>query len=332
MACPQDIAVSPQRARKPSKPRRTAPRTKWRPLDVKARAEQPGETRRRCAYAALCICVLPPLCALLLLPFFYRKSNAAVLSLTELEGSHIYCLPEYEEVLASGEDPAWYEWMRMADPRQCLAPDLRAGFSRFSHYRPHYAAAACPQYQSTKPARQPLYHELFALISPQSPRTLVNEQLNLLWQRQNSLARPALPLRLKPTVHRPVWRLIDGTPVAVAEAPVFPEEVLAYWRDADTRTRLAERPRGASSEASGQTLLELQVPPGVSLPRLSASDPHDWEPPLVVPRIVLRRSCGDGRLDQAAMEALRVLLAERSEAMQSAPPGNHLLIADWSCW
>ena len=270
--------------------------SEWRGLNVRESARLHGELPRRVFSAAMLICVLPPLCALLLLPFFYRKSNAGVLVSPEgLERSQVYSLPEYEAVVADGQDLSWYEWVRLADPRQCLLPDWSAGFSRFNQFRPEYSAAQFPRHQSTKPARQPLYHELFALITPQSPKTLANEQVNLLWQKQNSLVQNTLPLKLTPSVHRPVWRFADGTPIAEAEAPVFPAATLDYWRNPDTRGRLAERMREAGDGTIGQTVLELQVPPGVKLPRVAPMSSDGLEAPMVVPRVVLRRSCGDGR-------------------------------------
>ena len=335
-AAPSELKVSADvasvaHAKQSPKPRRQE-HIHWHSLNVMGRDSQPGETRRRYFAAAVLICVLPFLCGLLLLPFFYRKSNAATVSTTVLAGSQIYSLPEYEEVLASNGDVAWYEWMRLADPRQCLLPDSRAGFSRFNHFQPHYAAAAFPQYQTAKMTRQPLYHELFALISPQSPRTLANEQVNLLWQRHYSLMPNELPLQLKPSVQRPVWRLADGTPLIESEAPILPADALEYWKDENTQKRLAEHLRNSFSEMNGQTVLELRVPPGVTLPRMSSQESRDWEPPLVVPRVVLRRSCGDARLDHAAVVALRNLLEQRSSAIQTASPGNHLLLVDWTCW
>ena len=307
--------------------------SEWHVLNVSEVARPRGELLRRFLSAAVLICILPPLCALMLLPFFYRKTNAGVIVTSEeLDHSWVYSLPEYEEAVASGKNLSWYNWVRLADPRQCLLPDWRAGFSRFNQFQPQYAAEGFPKYQSSKTARQPLYHELFALISPQSPKTLANEQVNLLWQRQNSLMQNAIPLKLKPSVHRPVWQFSDGLPIAEDEAPVLSAEALNYWRAPETRKRLGERMRDAADGTIGRTLLELQIPPGVKLPRVTATSSDSLEAPLVVPRVVLRRSCGDGRLDQAAIEALRVLLGRRSTAVQTAKPGSHFLSVDWSCW
>ena len=302
----------------------------WQPLFVAPRLAKRGEFLRRMIWSAVVLCLLPPLCVLLLLPFFYRKSTAIPFSSLDFEGSRIISMPEYDEVANDWHGAKFYDWIRLEDPRQYLLPDTRAGFSYFLRFQPKYTAASFPVYHSSKPQTQPQYDELFSRIAPQFPRTIVNEQIHRFWQHQPTAKIEAgtASLQQTPGAKRPVWRLADGTAIPPSEEPVLSNDALEYWKNPQTRTNLAKIFRNEP----GWTVLELQVLPSATLPRLTTAGALSDEPRIAVNRVVLRRSCGDIRLDQAAVEALRQLLDRQGSAMGTAPIGNYPLQVDWSCW
>ncbi|MBO4619365.1 MAG: hypothetical protein J5654_04580 [Victivallales bacterium] len=285
-----------------------------------------GEVLRRMLKTAVVIVVLPILCVLLLLPFFYRNNNAQSAVSLEFAESQIYSLPEYDE--ASDTKSSLYEWLRFKDPRQFLLPDTHAGFSKFLQFEPHYAAAAFPVYQSAKAAGQPQYDELFRRIAPQFPRSIVNEQIHQFWQQVPSTMQVGAHLQVRDGAQRPVWRLADGMVVVPAEEPALTSEELAYWKSPETRSKLAK----VFQNSGGRTLLELQVLPAVTLPQVTLQGMTQDEPRIAVNRVVLRRSCGDAVLDQAAISALRRLMSQHGAAMTTAVPGNYPVQVDWSCW
>ena len=285
-----------------------------------------GEILRRMLKTAVVIIVLPILCALLLLPFFYRNNKAQSTVSLEFVESQIYSLPEYDE--SADSKSSIYEWLRFKDPRQFLLPDTHAGFSKFLRFEPHYAAAAFPVYQSAKAAGQPQYDELFSRIAPQFPRSIVNEQIHQFWQQVPSTMQVGAHLQVKPGAQRPVWRLADGMAVVPAEEPALPSEALAYWKSTETRTRLAK----IFQSGGGRTVLELQILPAVTLPQMTLQGMTQDEPRIAVNRVVLRRSCGDAVLDQAAIGALRRLMNQHAVAMTTAAPGSYSIQVDWSCW
>lgn len=278
---------------------------------------------------ALLMVALPALCALLLLPFFYRNSTTPAPATVEFVESQIYSLPEYEKV--ADVESSIYEWLRLTDPRQYLLPDTRAGFSKFLKFEPRYGATAFPIYQSTKPARQPQYDELFSRIVPQFPRSVVNEQIHRFWQPLPLAVKQSdeVLLQIKPSAQRPVWRLAGGMTIGPAEEPTLESDVLDYWKNSDNRRRLAE----IFLSSGGRTILELQILPAVALPQVTNQGTATKnEPRIAVNRVVLRRSCGDATLDHAAVSALRRLMNQRADAMTSATPGNYPIQVDWNCW
>ena len=308
----------------------SSPACAWRPLDVAQRPVGSGEVFRRILQAVAVMVALPLVCALLLVPFFYRNSSATAAALAAGAESQIFFLPEYEEVADDGDASTIYDWLRIEDPRQYLLPDTRAGFSRFLHFRPLYAAEAFPVYQAAKAPEPPQYAELFSRIAPQFPRTIVNEQIQDFWKQlptEVMVAKKQLPTRAG--AGRPVWRLADGTVVPVAEEPQVSDEVLEYWRSDESRARLAKT---SLQKDGGRTMLEVQILPSVAMPQLVTATPLQDEPRLPVNRVVLRRSCGDARLDQAAVAALRRLLLRRSADVVAARPGRYSLQVDWGCW
>ena len=302
----------------------------WQGLGVAPLPAGRRELVRRVLMAVAVICVLPVLCALLLLPFFYYTSDETAPPAMELKDSQLFSLPEYEMVDGKGLDSTVYDWLRLDDPRQWLLPDTRAGFSKFLQFQPRYAAAAFPIYQSSKPPAQPQYDELFSRIAPHFPRAIVNEQIHELWQREPARGYAPPALELRPGAQRPVWRLADGTPVPSAEEPVLTDDALEYWRSPETRERLAKRLRLDTA----RTILEIQILPTAAIPQLDAYSrtlSAQDDPRISATRVVLRKSCGEPRLDQAAATALRQLLGKQSVTM-SAPPGRFLVQVDWGCW
>ena len=304
--------------------------TSWRPLVDGHLRDVRRERYRRLLLTVLLIFLLPVVCGLLVLPFFYRKVTASAPAPVQFSESGIYSLPAPPDFPAEGGSPL-YEWLRLADPRQCLYPDSRAGFSRFLQFTPVYAADAFPRFKASESAAQPKYEELFSLIAPQHPRTVVNEELIRAWQQPVPPEWETTELSARPGVGRPVWHLADGTVVAAAEAPVLKEECLEHWRLAATREALSARLRryGPRSITTG---LEIQTFPALELPQVV--DGRGLLPDRLAPmaRVVLRQGCGDAALDQAAVEALRALVLQRAGDFPANSPVAYQLWVDWSCW
>ncbi|MBP5301005.1 MAG: hypothetical protein J6Y80_06330 [Victivallales bacterium] len=303
----------------------------WRPLVDGRLTDVRRERYRRLLLAVVVILLLPVLCVLLVSPFFYRAATAAVPTASRFAESEIFSLPDSSQMHGDKTLATFYSWLALADPRQCLLPDSRAGFSRHLQFTPCYSAGPFPVYKSAESTGQPQYSELFSLIAPQYPRTIVNEEVNLLWQHPMPLTPMTGKLEVRPGAGRPVWHLSDGTVIEMDEEPALAPASLAHWQSGQTRAALAARLRESGAEST-ITRLEIQSLPSLKLPQLSEGEMKVDDSGIPVVRVVLRGSCGDSILDQAAGDAVRALVQRHSGKLGAQGAFTCQLWVDWTCW
>lgn len=266
------------------------------------RSEAGGGGAGRIALAVLLVIAFHVGTALLLLLFFGRRaleSGHGVAADEEREEDIAFILPENGS--AKGGSSDLYAWIAVADPRQWTRPDYRIGFSAgCSGIRRKYCIGAAQQYlmervrlQNYAGAPRPLTWRVGA----------TPESLQKVWQEcAFSPVAPAAAAAVDaaagsaPAVQ---WRRLDE-PGRLLRAPVLPGSVLAYLQQP-----------GNAAHVALPTLLEVRV-----------------EPDAQLPRVILRRSCGNSSLDRAAVSAVRKFFLGQPR-LHFSRPRSVMLEADW---
>ncbi len=197
----------------------------------------------------------------------------------------VVALPPYAEL--RGRDrlgKSLYRWTDIGNPTLLILPNYQLGFSRFQPGPPSRGTAPPPPvtWQPTPQATPAWPPAALTLVPPPAAQTMAEE-----WPQDTALNLPATPPR------RPVtgvfWR--DDRGRAITDPPTF--------ADADLQQALA------NGLPSRMTRIEIQ---------------HHAQ--LPIPRLIIRQSCGNPRLDAAIMQALRERLEKQRAAARLTDPGN----------
>lgn len=161
-----------------------------------------------------------------------------------------------------------YDWLSLYDPTIFIHPDVDLGFARFRPMPEH-------DFRSPLPANvwQPPVLAMPSLPAVVLPIRLVTlaELIAELWPRDTLLSRPTPPQ----------WQAPSGI----------------FWRD--QRGRQVIDPPIIQPDSVSQAIADHGQPQDVTLLEIVVT------PLLPMPRAVIRQSCGNQRLDELLLEAVR---------------------------
>ncbi|MFA6930196.1 MAG: hypothetical protein WCT05_07705 [Lentisphaeria bacterium] len=182
----------------------------------------------------------------------------------------VVSLPPVSSPYLSTFERDLYQWVSIADPRRMLHPDLQSGFSRFGNPTYAYPPPPLPVWSLQKyfwPKTD--YPESRLAVAGKSLRELILEQ----WNKDSKIF--LLPFEKATLPSGVFWRLA-GSKTQISNLELPPEFSV-----------LAGNPLEVG-KITRMTLLELAMLKG-----------------LPIPRIVVRRSCGNIQFDRLAVVALK---------------------------
>lgn len=181
------------------------------------------------------------------------------------------------------------KWLAIVNPWHWYLGDYHLGFSQVNILRRHSALPDFPAYIA--PTSAPATHNVVPKALELSHSTAA---INNYWELYQPEFLPPPPA---PTQHKVRWRRKNGR--ELRQAPVIPDDILQHWEE---------------SQKAGiiRDVTTLQITFTTAMP---------------IPRIILRGSCGDQQLDQAAIRAVRDYL--RQLPQDDTYSGTLWLEADW---
>jgi hypothetical protein len=197
----------------------------------------------------------------------------------------VVALPPYAELQRWDRlGKSLYRWTDIGNPTLLILPNNELGFSRFRPGSPPRDTLPPPPV-SWQPTQQPPppWPPITLTITPQPVAQTMAEE----WPQDTALNLPAVPPR-QPVVGV-FWRDIRGR--AITDPPTL--------SDSDLQSALAD---GLPKQ---MTRIEIQH--------------HDLLP---IPRLIIRQSCGNPRLDTAIVLALRERLEKQRTAAKLVALGN----------
>jgi len=200
--------------------------------------------------------------------------------------------------LEAGTAPALatiYDWLSISDPTIFILPDIDMGFARFRPLPQHEFRAALPAnvWDPDAPT-PPVIHAMALPIRLSSLDLLLTEQ----WPRDTALTIPPLPQ----------WQTPSGI----------------FWRD--LRGRLVIDPPIIQPDFISQAINDHGQPQQITLLEIELT------PLLPMPRTVIRQSCGNVKLDELLLNAVRDYFQRQPFTPATAGPRRArklLLEIDW---
>lgn len=206
------------------------------------------------------------------LPFSFLSITSVINPQKELgvQLPAVVSLPPASSPHLSAFERDLHEWVGIADPRRMLHPDLQYGFSRFGNPTYVYPIPTLPVWSLQKyfwPKTD--YPESSLAVAGKSLRELILDQ----WNTDSEIflfpfEKASLPMGV-------FWRLA-GSKTQIRNLELPPE--FSVFADNPLEVR----------KITGMTLLELSI-----------------LKEFPIPRIVVRRSCGNIQFDQLAVVALK---------------------------
>ncbi len=191
-----------------------------------------------------------------------------------------------------------YDWAAIASPSRMLYPDYEAGFSHFGNPAiPHDKPQITPYLPEIAPQPLPTPSQTSVPVNP----TPLDEVIYSEWNKTTPSEQ--LALDVAPPASGVYWRFANGRQI------LNPPEV--------TEAQLQEAMR--QSKGAGHFTDEA-----VTLVEIIQEG--------IIPRLVLRKSCGLPAFDRLAIRALCETLREpsRSPASSSGHPQNYMIQAIWN--
>jgi len=209
--------------------------------------------------------------------------------------AEVVSLPPRPQISVSPALTSIYDWLDISDPTVFILPDVDMGFARFRSLPSHEFRAALPS-NVWKPDAVAL-PEIHAIALPIRASSL-NAVLLAQWPRDTPLIVPALPQ----------WQTPSGI----------------FWRD--QRGRLVIDPPIIQPDFISQAINDHGQPQHITLLEI------DLTPLLPMPRTVIRQSCGNVKLDELLLDAIRDYFQRQPFHPTTAGPRRArklLLEIDW---
>jgi hypothetical protein len=234
---------------------------------------------------------------LILSPMFFLDVSSPTPELLRASNNDakVLSLPAQPEPDSASALTAVYDWLHIGDPTIFILPDVAMGFARFRAQPQHQFRAALPSNIWEPAAATPLEQPALQLpIRQESLSSLLAEQ----WPQERK-------------------DLVSAPPAGQAPSGIF-------WRDSHGRQVID--PPIIQPDFIDQAIANHGLPQQMTLLEIVAT------PYLPMPRIVIRQSCGNVRLDELLLNAIRDYFQRQPFAPTSSTAGRKhslLLEIDW---
>ncbi|MGI5923018.1 MAG: hypothetical protein ACOX9E_03650 [Lentisphaeria bacterium] len=207
----------------------------------------------------------------------------------------VISLPPRPPEDAAPELATVYDWLSIADPTIFILPDVNMGFARFRAMPKHEFRTALPS--NVQEPEAPTMPELHA-----TPLPIRESSLSLLLTER--------------------WP--SDTALTIAPLPQWQPPSGIFWRD--LRGRMVIDPPIIQPDFIGQAIKDHGPPQQLTLLEIEQT------PLLPMPRAVIRQSCGNAKLDELLLNAVRDYFQRRPFTPATVGPRRArklLLEVDW---
>lgn len=220
-------------------------------------------------------------------PLFLVKTMETPLPASALSDDEVkvVALPPFSELRRRDHlGKSIYRWTDIGNPTLLILPNSELGFSRFRPGPPSRGTAPLPPvaWQPTPAATPEWPPAALTLVPPPAAQTMAEE-----WPQDTALNLPAVPPR--------------------------PPAAGVFWRD-DRGRAITDPPATADSD------LQLALTHG--LPSRMTHIEIQHHDLLPIPRIIIRQSCGNHKLDAIIVQAIRARLEQQRAAARLTGPGR----------
>lgn len=213
----------------------------------------------------------------------------------EILDAMVISLPPRPPENAPRELVTVYDWLNIGDPTIFILPDANMGFARFRAMPKHEFRTALPS--NVQVPEAPTMPEMHAT---------------------------SLPIRESALDQLLIERWPNDTALAVAPLPQWQPPNGIFWRDPSGR--MVIDPPIIQPDFISQAIKDHGPPQQITLLEIELT------PLLPMPRTVVRRSCGNAKLDELLVDAVRDYFQRQSFTPATASPRRArklLLEIDW---